>query len=123
MSRVYLLAACAAFVAAEPVQAAAADSRTPAGEIDTQCLLLYLAAAGDGKDQKVQQAAIAGSWYFLGKLDVGAPGLDLVQALRSKAEALQGNPRAEEIGAACDAELSKRGTQLIEIGKQLQNAP
>jgi hypothetical protein len=123
MSPIHLLAICAAFMAAVPSQAAPPVSRSPAIEKDAQCLLLYLAAAGDGKDEKTQQAAIAGSWYFLGKLDVSAPGTDLVQLLRDEGNALQGNPRAREIGAACDAELAKRGNELIDVGQQLQSAP
>jgi hypothetical protein len=122
MKRVHLLAASAALFAATPVTAAPVASPAPAVERYTQCLLLYLAAAGDGKDEKVQQAAIVGSWYFLGKLDATAPGLDLVQALREKVAALQVDPRADEIGAACDTELSTRGTQLLDIGKQLKDS-
>jgi hypothetical protein len=122
MSRVHLLAVCAAFIAASPTQAAPAPTLSPAVEKEAQCLLLYLAAAG-AKDEKTQPAAVAGSWYFLGKLDVSAPGIDLVTLLRDQTIAMQSNPRAKEIGAACDAELAKRGHDLIGVGSQLEDKP
>src|SRR5678815_1684921 len=82
MRLAYLLAACAAFIAVPSAQAVPADSPATAVGHDTECLLLFLVAAGDAKEPKVQQAAIAGSWYFLGKVDGRAPGLDIVSALR-----------------------------------------
>jgi hypothetical protein len=120
MNRVHLLGVCAAFMTAVPAQAAPAVARSPTVAKNAQCLVLYLAAASDGKDQKIQQAAIAGSWYFLGQLDVGAPGAALVELLRDASTTLQGNPRAKEIGGACDAELAKRGRELMDAGQQLE---
>jgi len=123
MRLTYLLAACAALIAVPSAQAVPADSPATAVGHDTECLVLFLVAAGDTKEPKVQQAAIAGSWYFLGKVDGRAPGLDVVSALRSKETELRGNPRAGQIGTACDAELARRGADLLDIGKQVDSPP
>jgi hypothetical protein len=119
MTRIQLLAVFAASVAAIPVQAAPPAPRSAATQHDAQCLVLFLAAAGT-KDEKTQQAALAGSWYFLGKLQTSAPGVDLLKLIGEEGTALEKNPRAEEIGNACDAELAKRGQELMEVGKSGQ---
>lgn len=112
--------------AASPMQAAtAAVPLNPAAQRDVQCFVLYAAATGasDGSDEAVQRAAMLGTAYFIGKLKSGAPDLNLLDAVRQEAAALQGNPRAPDIGSACDAEVSRLSDEMIELGKELQRTP
>lgn len=90
---------------------------------DVQCFMLYSIAvdtAVKAKDEKTQEAASLGVMYFVGKLAVESPGLNLADAIRQEADGMTGNPRAKEIGAACDTEFAKRAQQLLDIGQQLQ---
>jgi hypothetical protein len=49
-----------------------------------------------------------------------APTVNLVEAVRQEANAFDGNPHMKDVGNACDAEFQKRGAELIDLGKQLQ---
>jgi hypothetical protein len=120
MRHCILLASLIGLAAAAPAQPAAASSLAPTVKKDVQCFLLYAAAAGDTKDEKVRQAGGFGTMYYLGKLDVAAPGLNIVEAVRAEAKALEGNPTAKEIGTSCDSEFGKRGAELMKIGEELQ---
>ena len=119
MRSFYLLAGFAALIAV-PDRPALAVPLSPSVARDVQCFLLYAAAAGSATDDKAVQAASVGTMYFVGRIDVGAPGLDLVAALRQEADALEGNPKAKDIGESCDSQLAKRGTELIDVGEQLK---
>jgi hypothetical protein len=107
----------AAAVTAAAADAAPATSLTPAVKQNLQCFVLYTIAAGSEKDEKRLAGAIAGTWYFLGQIDSAAPGLDLEQAMRAEIDGLKGNSHANEIGASCDAQFSKRGSELMSLGK------
>jgi hypothetical protein len=90
---------------------------------DVQCFILYSIAvdtAATAKDDKTQAAASLGVMYFVGKLAVEAPGLNLAGAVRQEADTMSGNPRAKEIGANCDIEFMKRAQELRDVGQQLQ---
>jgi hypothetical protein len=106
--------------------AAAAQSApptlSPSAHKDVQCFLLYAAAVGAAEktnNQNTKEAGSLGVMYFLGKLQVSAPGLNLLDAVRQEAKAMDGNPRAKEIGEACDAEFTGRGAELRAMGAQM----
>ncbi len=85
--------------------------------------MLYAIAvdtAATAKDEKTQAAASLGVMYFVGKLAVEAPTLDLAGAVRQEADGMSANPHAKEIGAACDTEFAKRGQELRDMSQQMQ---
>lgn len=120
MRRYLSLAAPAILVFTGPAQSMAPSLSAPVKN-DVECFMLYAMGVDLAKDDQARQAASLGTMYFVGKLQVGAPGLDLAEAVRREAEAIQTNPNAKDIGAACDAEVQKRGKELIDLGQQLQN--
>jgi hypothetical protein len=114
-----LLAASAILGASAPASAQVAMS--PAVKQDVQCFLLYAVAIDDSKnDEKAQHGSSLAVMYFVGKLAVEAPSLDLAAAARQVATELEENAHAKEVGAACDSEFADRGKQLIDVGNQLQ---
>jgi hypothetical protein len=117
ISLVVLAAATATPAGAVPIK------MTPAVQKDVQCFLLFAVAAdqaSDAKDDKSQQGTSLALTYFMGKLAVSAPGLNLAAAVRQEGDAFKGNTHAKEVGDACDAEFSKVGTQLQSLGTDLQ---
>lgn len=90
---------------------------------DVQCFVLYsvaVNAAETSKDEKVKQAGSLGVMYFFGKVKVSAPELNFADAVRQEANAIDSDPQAEQIGNACDTEFQKRGAELIDLGRELQ---
>jgi hypothetical protein len=121
MRNLLLLSAAAGLAFATPSRSSAQVAMSPAVTQDVQCFLLYAVAIDDAKtDEKAQHGASLGLMYFVGKLAVEAPGLDLASAARQVAVGLQGNEQAKTVGAACDSEFSDRGKQLMDVGNQLQ---
>ena len=119
MTAVLSLASAAALAAAP----APAAPLTDVARNDVQCFVLYAVAvqqADEAKDDKVKQAATLGLMYFFGRLKVEAPGADLVAAVRQEASAMESGADMKAVGAACDAEFQTRGTELMDLGKQLQ---
>lgn len=103
--------------AAPPVTMSAAVKR------DVQCFVLYSIAvngAETSRDEKLKQAGSFGMMYFLGKIKVAAPELNFVEAVRQEANAFDSGTKGEEVGTACDAEFQKRGAELVDLGRQLQ---
>ena len=90
---------------------------------DVRCFMLYAVGVATATEDKNRTAATLGTLYFVGKLQAEAPGLDLVTAVRAEAQTFESNPKLKEIGAACDAEFQKRGQELLEVGKELQESP
>jgi hypothetical protein len=117
MHPVLILAGLAAAASATSASAAPAPSLSTAVKQDLQCFVLYTIAAGAETDETKRTGAIAGTWYFLGQIDAVDPGLDLDQAMRAEIVAMQNNPRTKEIGAACDTQFSKRGADLVNLGR------
>ena len=118
-----LMAGLLAASAAPRANAAPAAPTPPAVKQDLQCFVLYTVAAGTEKDEKRQASAVAGTWYYIGRIDAAAPGLDLGQAMRAEIADLQHNPKTEAIGAACDARFAKRGSDMTNLGKAFHKAP
>lgn len=117
-----LIAGLMAASAATRANAAPAAPTPPAIKPDLQCFILYTVAAGTEKDEKRVASAIAGTWYFIGRIDAIAPGLDLGQAMRAEIADLEHNPKTEAIGAACDAQFAKRGSDMTNLGKAFSKA-
>jgi hypothetical protein len=117
MRPILIFAALAAAASATSARAASAPSLSTAVKQDLQCFVLYTIAAGTETDETKRTGAIAGTWYFLGQIDAVDPGLDLDQAMRAEIVAMQNNPHTKEIGAACDAQFSKRGADLVSLGR------
>jgi hypothetical protein len=92
---------------------------------DVQCFVLYAVAvqqADEAKDDKVREAGSLGLMYLFGRLQVEAPGADLAAAVRQEAQAIDAGEDMKDLGAACDAEFQKRGAELMDLGKQLQES-
>ena len=122
--RHFILLCVAALSAVTPARSAPNVPLPEAVQKDVQCFMLFAAATNDAataKDEKKQAATSLAIMYFIGKLAVAAPGLDLVGAVRQQAVAMQGNPHTREIGVSCDEEFGKRGSELRDVGQQLQN--
>lgn len=115
-----LIAGLMAASAVTRANAAAAAQVPPAIKPDLQCFILYTIAAGTEKDEKRLASAIAGTWYFIGRIDAVAPGLDLGQAMRAEIAALEHDPKTEAIGATCDARFAKRGSDMTNLGTVFQ---
>lgn len=93
-----------------------ATGLTPSAMKDLQCFTLGLVAAGGTSEAAKQQSAVAGVWYFLGRLDGEAPGIDLRKEADRALARMSGDPRTKKIGAACDAQFRNRGADLIAFG-------
>jgi hypothetical protein len=122
MRLLLLIGGLAAAAVATTGNAAPAPSLSPSMKQDLQCFVLYTVAAGSEKDEKKLTGAIAGTWYFLGRIDVAAPAIDLDSAMRAEIKEMEGSPRTKEIGSACDARFSRRGSDMINLGKNFQSA-
>jgi hypothetical protein len=115
-----LLVASSISLAAAAQSAPAPIPLSPDAQKDVLCFMLNAAAAGNPKNKEAQTAGGLGMMYYLGRLDVHAPGLDLARAVRQEAKVLETPARAKAIGQACDSESKTRGQQLLRIGAELQ---
>ena len=123
MRRLRFLSIPAVMAAVTPAEAAPPITMSTAVQQDVRCFMLFAAAvdqAGKAKNEQAREATSLAVTYFLGKLTVEAPTLNLVDAVRQEASTMDGSPRAKAVGAACDAEFSKRGQELVNFGQQLQ---
>jgi len=102
------------------VQTRAEAAAPPVASQDLRCFVLYTIAVGNEKDEKKLTGEIAGTWYFFGRLDAVAPGFNVKQALEAGLADLQGNPKAEEIGKACDDQFAKRGGDMSNAGDAME---
>jgi hypothetical protein len=87
--------------------------------------MLFAAAVNEAQkaeNDKAREASGFGVMYYFGKLTSEAPSLNVVDAVVQEAALMAGNPGAKDIGAACDAEFSKGGQQLVDIGQKLKQA-
>jgi hypothetical protein len=60
---------------------------------DVRCLLTMYAL---GQDKQRQQAAVIGAYFFIGRINARAPGIDLPAAVKAEAAKLQGKSLNEE---------------------------
>ena len=98
-----------------------AISLSQSTERDVQCFTLGLVAAGGEKDCARRDTAVAGVWYFLGRLDSEAPGIDLKREADRALARMNGKRATVDIAAACDAQFSKRGAELVRLGRRGSN--
>ena|SRR5437868_15084631 len=115
----------AAVAAVAPAESAPPITMSAGVQQDVRCFMLFAAAvdqAGKAKNEQARAATSLAVTYYLGKLTVEAPTLNLVEAVRQEAATMDGSPRAKAVGAACDAEFSKRGQELVDFGQQLQKS-
>lgn len=121
MNNLLLLAALATSTSGTVANRAPALSAS--AEQDLKCFTLALVGASVVKDQDPDKlkSAIAESWYFLGRLDAKAPGIDLNQAARRAFDGMNGNPKTKEVGATCDTLFISRASVLKNMGTQSQN--
>ena len=82
MRKVLLLSAAAVLVSAAPSQSSAQVLLSPAVKQDVQCFVLYAIGIDMAKSDKDRQGAMMAMMYYVGKLTVGAPNVDLVKAIR-----------------------------------------
>jgi hypothetical protein len=114
----HLIAIAAAVAAAAP---AAPVPLSPAVKKDVHCFMLFAAEVDGAKEDKVRQAAGLGVEYYLGRIDVAAPGLDLARVVREEGAAFDRDPDAmKAVAATCDSEFTKRNQDLMNLGKDLQ---
>ena len=118
--RYFVLLGSLLVFALAPAHSAAPTARAPAVSQDLRCFVLYTIAVGTEKDEKKMTGVIAGTWYFLGRLDTASPGFDIKQAMEAGLADLQANPKAEEIGKACDDQFQKRGSDMSDAAKGLE---
>ena len=114
--------ALAALTTAGFAQPSAAAELTPAVKQDVRCFVLFLIAAGTATEDESKHGASVGVMYYFGKLRIEAPTLSLADAIRDEAAAFENNPQAEAIGEACDSELQERGSDLMNLGEELDKA-
>ena len=119
-----LLGSCTALAAMMPATAAPI-SMSPAVQQDVRCFMLFAVAvdqAGKAKNDEAREATSLGVMYFLGKLTIEAPKLNLVDAVHQEVAAMNGNPNAKAVGTACDSEFAKRGQELVNFAQTLQQS-
>jgi hypothetical protein len=98
--------------------AAAPVNLSPAGQRDVHCFMLFAVAvnqAADAKDAQTQQATSLALTYYLGKLAVTAPNLQLADAIKQEAGAFKDETAAKAIGDGCNAEFARAGAQLHDL--------
>lgn len=96
-----------------------ASAQTVEGQLksDLRCLIVGLKMAGDADPQKQQSGQIA-TFYFFGKVDGQAPGLNLVDAVAGEATGMSEadfNTEAQR----CGGELQTRGQAMMSMGQEL----
>ncbi len=106
-----------------PAQAAAPLTLAAPVKHDVQCFVLYSIGVGLADNDKDKTAAMLGLMYFVGKLRVNAPDLDLQQAIRQEADGFKDNPDLKAIGSGCDDEVQARSSELKALGQQLKSEP
>jgi hypothetical protein len=112
------LVSAAAAAAAQPTPPPPLDS--DAARQDLRCFVLYAIAVDQAQDEKVKTGTSLGLMYFFAKIKLEAPALNLADAIRQEATAMDNDPRLKDEGVACDAEFQKRGDELLDLGQQLQ---
>lgn len=116
MRRLLLLALLALSVPSSAKVRPRATGLSPSAVKDLQCFTLALVGAGGATEAAKRDDSVAGVWYFLGRLDGEAPGIDLRKEADRALARMSGDPRTKKIGAACDAQFRNRGADLIALG-------
>ena len=87
--------------------------------------MLFASAVNDakkaGNDQQ-REATSLGTMYFFAKLGLEAPNLNVVDGILQEAKVMTDPTFVKGTGTTCDAEFTKRGRDLTEVGQKLQAA-
>lgn len=97
---------------------AAAPPPDPGTREDVRCFVA-LAYLADTDDAKVKEAAMAGTLYFLGRLDGRTPGLDLESEVATVAETFADGDM-KSLLQSCSVLIEQRGEYLVAAGKALE---
>ena len=116
-----LSCAFGALLLAGPALAAERAPLPPQVRNDLQCFIIYSSVLGNSKDESVKQAAQINWTYYLGKIDGGANGMAMFEEVKAEAARMR-TVDLQKIATACDANMSKRGNQVMAIGKALTAA-
>lgn len=91
---------------------------TPAVRADIQCIALFAALSGRKELEASKAQTGLGLMYYLGKVDVAAPGLDLGKVLTEEMATI-GTSDQQQIASRCVKEFEVTGQRLIEAGKRM----
>jgi len=98
---------------------AGAPAPVPETRDDLRCFLIMALLADTSEEGKGKEAAIAGTLYFLGKLDGRAPGLDLEAAATAELAAMtEAEFQGQKTG--CISLLEQRGNYMVAVGTAME---
>ena len=102
-----------------------AMAQTPAPvsptENDLRCVAVLSAVIGNLADGEQRSQVMAGTMYFIGRVEGAAPRTDLKAELKRIVPTLNAEVMADE-AKRCGAILVEKGTQLQAIGSELAGA-
>ncbi len=98
--------------------AAPAPTLTPAVRADIQCIALFAALTGQQELEANKAQTGLGVMYYLGKVDVAAPGLDLGKVLTEEMARLETSGH-EQVALRCSREFEVTGQRLIDAGERM----
>ena len=103
------------------VLAAASLSAAPSPEIqdDLRCFLIMASLAESAKEGPAMQTAVAGTLYFLGRLENRAPDLDIEAAGAAELVAMT-EAEYQNQKPVCLAVIEERGKRLIALGAGIE---
>jgi hypothetical protein len=101
--------------------AGAARADTPAAASDLKCFVV-LSMVSDNGDPKLNATITLGRLYFLGRLDGGAPGIDLKARFRDLAGKMTPAAAKAEL-ARCGPILRARAAVLEDVSRSLSAPP
>lgn len=102
--------------------AAAAVAITPGSQLDRDihCLAAIATAGGMAKTEEEKNAMMIGAFYYIGKIDGEAPGIDLQGPLVAIITAPDyGKTQFPADMKRCGGEMSVRGKTLVDLGSAL----
>ena len=88
---------------------------------DLQCMAIYAAAAGIDDAQSKEVGGL-GLVYYLGKVEVAAPGLDVGAALVEEMKQFEEGDASTAAGERCGQDFEATGKRLISLGEVLSAA-
>lgn len=83
---------------------------------DLQCMAIYAVAAGTQDNAEAKQVGGLGLVYYLGKVEVAAPSLDIAAALIAEMKQFETGDLATKAGERCGKDFEATGKRLITLG-------
>ncbi|HYM18762.1 MAG TPA: hypothetical protein VEU06_09380 [Micropepsaceae bacterium] len=102
---------------ASPLAAHAQSAAAANITADIRCLIASL-SSGNSNDETVKTAGFLASLYYLGRLDGGAPNLDLESRMIAEIDKMTPEDVRSE-AARCGSTMQARGAAFSEIGNHL----